>query len=730
MNLKELFTKCLMLLTITLLGHLAVSCSDTETTDSTGFTLHYYGVTDIGPSMTYDSQAPSYMGEAPYDFAVTNVTLNGEACSSESFTINEATGILHIKNTANLATGLYSVSVSCFSNGNYYEFKDAVKVNMLLPVPEGIMVTPEEVLIKLDDPKWIDSSAQVTTEEGAHVSIIGYAIAEDDSKEYLEYFSVSTTGKITINPTHKDKIVPGEKYILGLKLTTKAGEHLYPDAVIFNVISKPLNLLFTPNSVKIEFAASHESQTPSIQGSKEEMHYAIKAVTPSTDQFKIDETTGKISIAAGNTLEVNTTYVVEVTASNQYGSTDFTEAYTVLIVPFITEIDPNTFNYSNTTIYEESEYTKQHEEGLIGDEVLFDLAEDNSEVIKEQINKKKISVDRQTGAISISKSNTLTPNETPYDIKVKAYNDKGTATATFALTIKANPNRFTFLRYGNNIGMTPEENYASQFEAANKAALGSLKLTPKTDLNGREAKWEIVVKDIMAGGKSVGVLKGTTIDANTGEITFTQDGFITGSLTVGMVVVKATVGTGDLAYSIMTPIFVRCNNTKNNVFVDYKPFAFQVNPKKGGRSAAPKVTSPDDSKFALDYRKDFNFFSIDTENALGDLTTTTGSLLREVWEASYKLLKVDVNYGAKKPMSYYDTSSGVNNSNNLTKLLGYIDPVDRSIVINPEIWKSADGRYANGVLLGRISYITDGKLDTLNDGALFYPVAIWFDENF
>lgn len=729
MNLKELFTKCLMLLTIILLGHLAGSCSDTETTDSSGFTLHYHGVTDIGPSMTYDSKAPSYKGEAPYDFAVTNVTLNGEACSKESFTIDEATGVLHIKNTENLATGLYSVSISCYSNGSYYEFKDAIKVNMLLPVPDGITVTPEEVLIKMDDPKWVDSSAQVTTEEGAHVSIIGYAIAEDESKEYLEYFNVSTTGKITINSIHQDKIVPGEKYTLGLKLTTKAGEHLYPDAVTFNVISKPLNLLYTPNSVKIELAASHESQIPSIQGSKEEMRYAIKAVTPSTNQFKIDETTGKISIAVGNTLEVNTTYTVEVTASNQHGSTDFKDAYTVLIVPFITEIDPNTFKYSSTEIYEASEYTKQHDEGLIGDEVLFDFTEDNSEVIKEQIDKKRISIDRQTGAISISKSNTLTPNEEPYEIRVKAYNDKGTATTAFALTIKANPNRFTFLRYGNNIDLTPEENYASQFEAANKAALTSLKLTPKTDLNGREAKWEIIVKDIIAGGKSVGVLKGTTIDANTGEITF--DGFITGALTVGMVVVKATVGTGDLAYSRTTPVFIRCNNTKNNVFIDYKPFALQINSKKGGRSAAPKdVISPDDNMFILDYRKDFNFFSIDTENELGDLTTTQGSLLREVWAASYKLLGVDVNYVAKKPMSYYDTSSGFINSNNLTKLLGYIDPADRSIVVNPEMWKSAAGQYANGVLLGRISYITNGNLNELNDGPVFYPVAIWFDENF
>ena len=67
MNLKDLFTKCLMFLAISLLGHLAVSCTDTEETDSSNFALYYYGVTDIGPSMNFELKEPSYIGGAPYD---------------------------------------------------------------------------------------------------------------------------------------------------------------------------------------------------------------------------------------------------------------------------------------------------------------------------------------------------------------------------------------------------------------------------------------------------------------------------------------------------------------------------------------------------------------------------------------------------------------------------------------------------------------------------------------
>lgn len=59
--------------------------------------------------------------------------------------------------------------------------------------------------------------------------------------------TISYDGIITFNPEKKDNIIPGEKYVISLKLKTKAGEHLYADAVTFNVISKPLKLQYAPN---------------------------------------------------------------------------------------------------------------------------------------------------------------------------------------------------------------------------------------------------------------------------------------------------------------------------------------------------------------------------------------------------------------------------------------------------------------------------------------------------
>ena len=101
-----------------------VSCDKTETTDSTGFILYYLGITDIGPSMSYTLKAPAYKGSTPYDFTITKVTLNEESFSNnDNFVINTETGEITIQNTDAMASGLYSISVGCYSNGKFFDFK-------------------------------------------------------------------------------------------------------------------------------------------------------------------------------------------------------------------------------------------------------------------------------------------------------------------------------------------------------------------------------------------------------------------------------------------------------------------------------------------------------------------------------------------------------------------------------------------------------------------------------
>lgn len=709
---------------VAVLAMFCVSCNETETTDSTGFILHYYGVTDIGPSMSYELQEPSYKGSAPYDFSITGVTLNDEAyTNADNFVIDAETGKITIQNTESMPTGLYSISVSCYSNNKSYNFKDAVQVNMLLAVPEGVTVEPAEVLVKQENENWWEASAKVTTDAEKHVSIIKYEFAEDESREYRKYFTIEN-GIITFNPDQKDNIVPGEKYVLSLKLTTKAGEHLYPDAVTFKVISKPYNLQYKPKEVKVEQNTAHESQLPTIQGS-EGMVYSIKSISPEATGFTIDEKNGKISIAENSLSTIGAIYNIDVMVSNEYGSAEFPGAYTVTVVDFINPIDPTTFSYVVPETYEEMEYTIPVAGGLVGDEVVYNFADNNSEAIKEQIEKGRMSIDIESGEILIAKKNTLAPND--YTVSVKASNVKNEAITSFKLTIKANPNKFTFY-YGNNLGLSPVENYANQYEVDyddDFLKLKALNLTPTTTLSGKNAKWELVVKKVLGGKEQ---LSGTTINENTGAIDFSNAKLQSADVCVGMLVVKATVGDGPLAYSVTAPVFVRSSKKASKNLIKYTPFVIQVNPKTGGRSATPATIASDNS--IIDFRTNFNFFEVNTTTANGVLPATAGSIMNDLWVNFYKTTGANsgnVNTGAKKPMSSLDTSNGFDNTKNLDMTLGYFNQADRSIVINPDMWKSTAGEYANGVLIPQVAVSTDS---TVPDKTRIIPIAIWFDENF
>lgn len=73
------------------------SCSDEDTTDTTGFALYYLGMTDIGPSMSGIISEPSYKGSVPSDFTITSITLNGESYMGSDFIYNKQTDILKMK---------------------------------------------------------------------------------------------------------------------------------------------------------------------------------------------------------------------------------------------------------------------------------------------------------------------------------------------------------------------------------------------------------------------------------------------------------------------------------------------------------------------------------------------------------------------------------------------------------------------------------------------------------
>ena len=746
-------SRLIMSLMIVIMGVVYTSCDDTETTDSTKFTIFYSGMTDIGPSMSGRISSPTYKGNTPSDFAITKVTLKGEAYSGDCFTIDPNDGFISINSTKDMQVGLYKLSISCISGGNYYEFKDIVEINFLKAVPDGISVEPNKLQVKYND--IIDETsevelptAQVKT-DGDHVTITNYEIAKSD---YSKYFDITKSGKISIIKGSA-ALLPGI-YNISLKLTTGASsedEGIFENALEINVTSAPFGLEYTPNEDMLEAEndksgkTSFQSNAPALKGSLEGIEYSIKNITPTTDKIKIDPTTGVLSVDKDHGLQSGNNYVISIHVKNNFGEEDFNNAFTLQVVEYIEPISG--FEYETSIDkYQYSKFTINPKEGLKGDNIQFSLINEPDAL------KGQIEFDAQTGTISVEKGNTIPQGN--YSLTVRATNSKNAenpADATFTLNIIENPNYFTDIRYGNNIDV-PEENNANQFritednEANADATLKGFTFpSPHTGLKGDVS----VAWSIKNGNKCDNL----TIDSNTGKISFNQeatwpaDNNGVKANTIGFCYVTATAGTDkDSQISQTTLVFIHYDLKANNgVHIHYTPFIFHADPKNGGNSTVPLVTvngTTTTSNFALDYRRSFNYYPTEGTLVKG-APGTAGSFLNELWTTYYKAMDIKLSTGSRNPMSYYGSVYDMshskklpNQSDRLSVALAYVVPNDLTIHISPNIWKNSNGEYANGIMVGEMTFLTNVTVDTtetgesLKNGKKIAPIIIWFDKKF
>ncbi|NCC10151.1 MAG: DUF4958 domain-containing protein [Bacteroidia bacterium] len=702
---KRIYRNLLSRATLWLLMFTIISCTDTETTDSRNFALYYSGVTDIGPSMTYNSGTPTYIGPTPSSFTITKVTYKEEDIDTKSFTIDENTGVITISNSAELGVGMYKISVSCLAGGKTYTFSNAIEVNMLPAVPEGVKAVPSVITIDYTEVQTSKATSQITT-DGNHVSITAYSVIQEEGKEY---FTVSQSGKISVNPNFKGEVPPGI-HLVSLKLTTNAGDCIFENAVQFNITSKPLSLSYTPAEGALEIGNGFTSSQPVVKGSLEELTFKLKTVTPATNQIKIDPATGVLSVDPTNTLKVGDKFDVTITVSNTYGSTDFEKAYTLSVVAFIRPI--SNFSYATKEAMQGVKFETSPANGLIGDAITFSLMNDLNG---------QLTIDAQTGEISAVKGHTISLGT--HTVAVKAKNVKSEATANLILTVKENPYYFTYIRYGNNLGLTPATNYADQFRVFSADELQNLSLAPTTDIKaGVEVEWSVKTKAQMSG---------TTIDSD-GKLSFTTSGWKNAN--GGLIMVTATTGKGTPAeVSITVPVFFNFASAVAGVKVLYSPFVFQVNPKTGGSSAIPTIEGISDlTKFAIDYRRTFNFYNFNgPSNHLEGQPSVANSLMNQVWKKYYETIgSATVNTGSKDPMSYF-SNNGVS-GRTLAMALGYVDAANNNALkINPNQFIGLDGVPANGAMIGQMTFVTDGNAGGLGGSKnQVFPIFIWFDEAF
>lgn len=735
-KISKSFIGALMALSFVALGF--SSCDDDDTTDSRGFALYYSSLTDVSPTMNGVIARPTFKGSAPSNFSITSVAFGemNESYTGDSFQIDAETGEITILNTDNLHIGEYKISISCMSAGKMFYFQDAVVVNFMKAVPEGITVEPNEVRVDYDvvtgDSKDELPTAQVTT-DGNHITITGYQIASIKKGDQLvenfpnPFFTISKDGEISIV---KNKDFTTGKYVLSLKLNTAAAGKdselgLFPDAVSVNVVSKPRMLTYSPDEDLLEeesegFATEYKGEKPAYEGSLEGLNFSIASVEPASgkDKFTINEATGEISVLSGHNFKNGDSYQVSVLVKNEFCTEGvlFSNAFKLKVVEFIAPIQ--NFNYAETTVKQALKFNIAKDPAFKGGGNLkFSFSESDQKKFKDIL-----TLNEETGEISAPKYNSLVVGT--YPIHVIATNNKGSETAVFTLNVIENENFFTYVSYGNNIHNDESVGsvYDNQYRFHKKSEMNNKVLEPKTDIKSSAGmKWKLDIKNLMSG---------TSINKETGAITLTESGWKDNQ--IGYAFVTATKGEGEEQISRTFPVFIHCSVAKEGVTVEYTPFVLHVNPQFGGRSVVPTINKKEG--FLMDYRRSFSYQNIngirEDGSKLESGAINNNQFLKNLWTNVGKTS----NFGAKLPVSYYDHTGKVRKSNELlaNETLAYVDndPTANqfSVVVNPMAWY--DKGWADGVFMGQMTFVTNNEPVKLGgSGNQIFPLAIWFDKD-
>ena len=704
----------------------SVSSCQAELTDTGAFALHYPGITDIGPSTNMDI-TPTWHGGTPESFEIFSVKREDEAVTAECFSIDPTTGVFSIRKSDNLPVGKYRIGIACKVGGERHEFAEAITVNMMPAIPEGIKVSPDKITILLSQVTNTGSdeelpTAQITT-EGEHISIRNYLISgvRRDGKALTNWdglFSVDKSGKFSILKNNKFN---AGVYVIDFKLTTMvfgadSEEGLFSDALTVEVASAPTSLVYNPSAAKVEAGESYTSPVPEFIGSVTGLEFSIKKVIPESDKFSIDKTSGVITLAKGHEYAIGNEIVLSVSAKNNYGERDFDQVLRIGIVEYIAPI--TLLAYNDTTVWEGTKVNLKPAQ-RDGDEVTYSF-EELPDALKE------LTIDELNGTISVPKKNKIAQGE--YSFKVKAQNPKGSLSATVKWNTIENPYAFTFVRWGNNLGLNPIQNYADQFRVSTTGPT-TIPVIESDIKEGIEALYEI------KGGSNT---KCVSIDEKTGKLT-TDPSVFEGKIAnmrAHFVFVNIKTGAGTSGETVMKiPVFFDFNapRTEGGYSIQYNPFAVRCNPKTRTTSVPPTilknnivVRGEELKNITMDFRRSFIYWNLNGpashNNGAPDAEKTT--FLSAVWSTYYSSINVAYNKSSRDPISSYGRPE------HIAKTAGYLRQEDLALYIAPEKFMDDNG-YANGIFTAQVVFGSDGKDPAeAKDPYRLFPLFVWFDTNF
>ena len=495
-------------------------------------------------------------------------------------------------------------------------------------------------------------------------------------------------------------------------------EGLFSDALTVEVASAPISLVYNPSTAKVEAGESYTSPVPEFIGSVAGLEFSIKKAVPESDKFSIDKTSGVITLAKGHEYAIGDEIVLSVSAKNNYGERDFDQVLRIGIVEYIAPI--TILAYNDTTVWEGTKVNlkpKQRD----GDEVTYSF-EELPDALKE------LTIDELNGTISVPKKNKIAQGE--YSFKVKAQNPKGSLSATVKWNTIENPYAFTFVRWGNNLGLNPIQDYADQFRVSTTEPTTVPVI--KSDIKeGIEVLYEI-----KSGSKTNCV----SIDKKTGKLTTVPSVFggEVADMRAHFVFVNIKTGVGTSGETVMKiPVFFDFNAPRTGGYsIQYNPFAIRCNPKTGTTSVPPTilknnivVRGEELKNITMDFRRSFNYWNLNGpaahNNGAPNVDKTT--FLSSIWSSYYSA--INVAYG-KSQAGSRDPISSYGRPKHIAKTAGYIRQEDLALYIAPERFMDDNG-YANGIFTAQVVFGSDGKdPKDAKDPYKLFPLFVWFDTNF
>ena len=294
-----------------------------------------------------------------------------------------------------------------------------------------------------------------------------------------------------------------------------------------------------------------------------------------------------------------------------------------------------------------------------------------------------------------------------------------------------NPNDFTYVRWGNNIGengaaLTPLAEYGNQFRITKADGTLEINVVESDIPEGATVKYAYTKKTQVSASPD-----GVAINAATGKITITykgehahSDGKMYPRTHYGIITV--TVGTGETAVVRKFPLFVDQTGYRNGWDVRFTPFAPRFNPVTGG-VVTPTVTYVKQDGgategFTCDYRRNANWYNLNSTFAEG--APNKSDYVAAIWNAYFSAFGKANNTAAISPISWYGDSNGA--KGNTDKCAMFVTPETFAITVNPGkfVYNDVPG---DGVLVGTM-HCNVNNIDPVNKaGVEVFPLIIWLD---